>query len=79
MESEQDNIICTKIRYLVDKVSGSVDDWMNSSLHPWYTERMSSFMGKWEGLDCLVQVVVMFTATVLMMMGIARGVQWVRR
>ena len=79
MEKEQENIIRTKLRDIVDTVFGSVDDWMNSSLHPWYTERMSSFMVKWEGLDCLVQVLVMFTAMVLMMMGIARGVQWVRR
>ena len=79
MENDQENGVRTKIRDLVDTVFGSVDDWMNSSLHPWYTEMMSSFMGKWEGLDCLVQVVLMFTAMVLMMMGIARGVQWARR
>ena len=79
MENEQENIIRTKIRDLVDTVFGSVDDWINYSLHPWYTEMMSSFMGKWEGLDCLVQVVFMFTAMVLMMMGIARWVQWARR
>ena len=67
------------IRDFVDAVFGRVDDWISSSLRPWYRETMSAILEKWRGLHCLVRMMVIIITLVLMVMGIARVVQFARR
>ena len=67
------------IRDFVDAVFGSVDDWISSSLCPWYRETMSAILEKWRGLHWLVKMMVIIIPLVLMVMGMARVVQFARR